>query len=86
MAFVAMLAAGVIHVPSATAPPAFDGVVVNARLVTVDPATATATVLIDPVPTGSFARPPLDLHVLAKDMVLYASTINGRGRTQLSRR
>jgi hypothetical protein len=72
---VAVLATTAIHVASATAARSFDGIVLDARLITVNTATASATVRIDPTPGGSFAQPPLDL--LTKGVVLYTSTVNG---------
>ena len=75
IAVVAVLAVSVVHVASATAAPSFNGVVLDARLITVNTATASATVRIDPTPGGSFARAPLDL--LTKGVVLYTSTVNG---------
>lgn len=76
IALVALLAVSVIHVASTTAAPAFNGIVVDARLITVNTATASATVRINPIARGSFARPrPIDL--LTKNVVLYTSTING---------
>ena len=75
IAVVAVLATTAIHVASATAAPSFDGIVLDARLITVNTATASATVRIDPTPGGSFAQSPLDL--LTKDVVLYTSTVNG---------
>src|SRR5437763_2120250 len=75
IAVVAVLAATAIHGGSATAAPSFNGIVLDARLITVNTATAGVTVRIDPTPGGSFAQPPLDL--LTKDVVLYTSTVNG---------
>jgi len=75
IAVVAVLAASVVDVASATAAPSFNGVVLDARLITVNTATASATVRIDPTPGGSLAQPPLDL--LTKGVVLYTSTVNG---------
>ena len=75
IAVLAVFAVSAIHVASATAAPSFNGIVLDARLITVNTATASATVRIDPIPGGSFAQPPLDL--LTKDVVLYTSTING---------
>jgi hypothetical protein len=75
IAIVALLAVNAIHVASAAAAPSFDGVVLDARLVNVDTTTASVIVRIDPIPGGSFARPPLDL--LTKDVVLYTNTVSG---------
>lgn len=75
IAVVAVLAPSAIHLASATAAPSFNGIVLDARLTTVNTAAASATVRIDPTPGGSFARPPFDL--LAKDVVLYTTTVNG---------
>ena len=75
IAVVAGLAATAIDIGSATAAPSFNGIVLDARLITVNTATASVTVRIDPTPGGSFAQPPLDL--LTKDVVLYTSTVNG---------
>src|SRR5205814_922843 len=75
IALVALLAATAIHAASATAAPSFNGIVLDARLITVNTATASVTVRIDPNPGGSFGQPPLDL--LTKDVVLYTSTVNG---------
>jgi hypothetical protein len=73
--FAAVFGAAAIHVPSATAAPSFDGIVLEARLITVNTTTASVTVRIDPTPGGRFAQPPLDL--LTKDVVLYTSTVSG---------
>jgi hypothetical protein len=75
IAIVAVFAAAAIHVASAMPAPSFNGVVLDARLITANTATASATVRIDPTPGGSFARPPLDL--LTKSVVLYTNTVNG---------
>lgn len=58
IAVVAVFAVSAIHVASATAAPSFNGIVVDARLITVNTATASATVRINPIPGGSFAQPP----------------------------
>jgi hypothetical protein len=75
IAVVSMFAAIATHDASAAGVPSFDGIVLDARLITVNTATASATVRIDPTPGGSFAQPPIDL--LTKDVVLYTSTVNG---------
>src|SRR5437763_3908400 len=75
IAVVAVLAATAIHAASARAAPSFNGIVLDARLITVNATTASVTVRIDPTPGGSFGQPPLDL--LTKDVVLYTSTVNG---------
>jgi hypothetical protein len=75
IAVVAVLAASAIRVASATAARSFDGIVLDARLTSVDTATASAIARIDPNPGGSFAQPPFDL--LTKNVVLYTSTVNG---------
>jgi hypothetical protein len=75
IAVVAVLAATAIHVASATAAPSFNGVVLDAHLITANTTTASATVRIDPIPRGSLARTPLEL--LTKDVVLYTSAVNG---------
>jgi hypothetical protein len=75
IAIVALFAATAVHVASASAAPSFNGIVLDARLITVNTTTASVTVRIDPAPGGSFALPPLDL--LTKDVVLYTNTVNG---------
>jgi hypothetical protein len=70
---VAVFAAAAILVASAAAAPRFDGIVVEARLITVSTATASATVRIAPIPEGSFAY----RGALSRDVVLYTSTVNG---------
>jgi hypothetical protein len=57
------------------AAPSFNGVVLDAHLIAVNTATASAIVRIDPTPGGSFERPPLEL--LTKSVVLYTSAVNG---------
>ena len=73
---VAVFAVSAIHVSSATATTSFNGIVLDARLITVNAATASATVRIDPIPGGSFAQPP-PINLLTKDVVLYTGTVNG---------
>jgi hypothetical protein len=75
IAVVLVFAATAIHDASAAVAPSFDGIVVEARLIAVNAATASATVRIDPTPGGSFAQPQADL--LARDVVLYTGTVSG---------
>jgi len=75
IAAAAVFAATAIHVPSARAAPSFNGIVVQARLITVNATTASATVRIEPTPGGSFAQAQGDL--LTQDVILYTSTVSG---------
>jgi hypothetical protein len=71
----ATLAALAIGAGSARAAAPFDGLVVMAKLITVDTANHSATVRVEPSPSGSFEEGNTNL--LAKDVVLYTTTVNG---------
>lgn len=71
----AALAALGVGAGSARAAQSFDGVQVQMSLITVDTATSSATVRVESSPSGSFALGNTNL--LAKDVVLYTTTVNG---------
>ena len=54
----------------------FDGVVIDARLIAVNPLTDSATVRIDPAPSGSYNRGGTT-NLLTRDVVLYTTTTSG---------
>jgi Domain of unknown function (DUF4436) len=73
---VALVAAAAISVvPAEAAAPSFDGVVVDAHLIAVNTSTASATVRIDPSPSGSYSQGVTNL--LTRDVVLYTTTVSG---------
>jgi hypothetical protein len=74
LAVAGLTVAAVCAAPAAAA--TFDGVQVEARVISVDTAKESATVRIGPSPAGSFAARP-NLNVLTKDVVLYTNTVDG---------
>jgi hypothetical protein len=60
--------------PAAAA--SFNGIELQATVVTVDTTSSSATIRVDPLPRGSFATSP-DSNVLNQDVVIYTSTNNG---------
>ena len=79
LAVAGLAAAAVWAAPAPAAPAAsssFDGIVVQARVISVDTANKSVTVRIDPSPAGSYAASP-NLAVLTKGVVLYTNTVNG---------
>ena len=70
------LALGGIDASGAAAASSFNGIRIDARVISVDINTESATVRIDPEPLGSFAVGS-DTGVLTRDVVLYTSTVNG---------
>jgi hypothetical protein len=76
----AILALGGLAATAVWAGPAaaasFDGIAIEARVISVDTAKESATVRIDPTPTGNFTVSG-NLSLLSKDVVLYTNTVNG---------
>jgi hypothetical protein len=72
---VATLAATAVGAGSASAAPSFDGIVVKASLIAVNTATSSATMRIEPEPSGSYTEGKTGL--LTKNVVLYTSTVSG---------
>jgi hypothetical protein len=70
----ALVAVAVGAGPARAAEP-FNGIVVNATLTAVDTASSSATMRIEPEPSGSYTRGRTGL--LTKDVVLYTSTTSG---------
>lgn len=75
MIAVAALAAATIHAAPAAAS-SFDGISIEARLISVDTASHSATVRIDPAPVGSYELGH-DTGLLARGVVLYTTTVDG---------
>ncbi len=71
----AALAAGAMGAGPARAAEPFNGIQVRMSLITVDTSTASATVRVESSPSGNFALGNSNL--LAKDVVLYTTTVNG---------
>jgi hypothetical protein len=74
----AILAAMAIGAGAAAAKSEFDGIVVTTKLIAVDTTTASATMRVEPEPSGSFSEGPSNLRRLTKDVVLYTSTVSGQ--------
>jgi hypothetical protein len=72
---VAALAAMAIGTVPAKAAAPFDGIVVNVQLIAVNTATSSATMRIEPEPSGSYTQGTTGL--LTKEVVLYTSTTTG---------
>jgi hypothetical protein len=71
---VAVAAAAINAAPAAAA--SFNGIGLQASVVTIDTTSASATIRVDPVPLGRFAT-SRNSNVLTQDVIVYTSTTNG---------
>jgi hypothetical protein len=75
VASVATLVAVAVGAGSAGAASSFDGIVVKTQLIAVNTATSSATMRVEPEPSGSYTQGKTGL--LTKNVVLYTSTVSG---------